>query len=304
VTGEPRIAWQVTQFRAADGVTLGCRWVGPRDSTLPPLVLLHGAASNGTRWWHFAAHSRLRHQRLLLCPDLRGHGLSLWRGPVGARHWCDDLAVLLRHFGRPRALVGGHCLGANVAVHFAARHRDLCAGLVLIEPMVAAALTGALARLRWVHPGLRLALALARGANRLGLRRRRLQPLDLEELDRSVWRPAAAAADLPAMRRRYASPRHDLKTLPTVQYLNNLLEVLRPLPLAQITCPVLAILSSGRLMAEPAITRQALAALARCEIAELAAQHWIPTEQPQALCDLIDAWVAQVSPPIPGAAVP
>lgn len=286
-----RIAWQEARFRAADGVTIGYRCAGPPDSPRLPLVLLHGAASNGTRWWHFCSHSRLRAERLLLFPDLRGHGRSLCRGRVDMERWSDDLAELLHATGHSRAYVGGHCLGANLAVHFAVRHPGLCTGIVLIEPMVPAALAGSMARLRPYIPALRLALVLARGVNRLGIHRRRLQPLDLQQLDRSVQQAASAAAGLQAMRRRYASPWHDLQTLPTAVYLANLREVLRPLSLGQVRCPALAILSTGRLMADPVRTRAALAALPAVEVAELPAQHWIPTEQPQALCDCIDAWV-------------
>ena len=44
------------------------------------LVLLHGLASNSTRWWHFAANTRLREGWKLLRPDLRGHAGSSDRG--------------------------------------------------------------------------------------------------------------------------------------------------------------------------------------------------------------------------------
>ncbi|TAK56481.1 MAG: alpha/beta hydrolase [Gammaproteobacteria bacterium] len=299
-----RIAWQELSFRAADGVRIGYRRAGPAGSPQAPLMLLHGAASNGTRWWHLASHSRLREERVLLFPDLRGHGLSLWRGRVDMERWSDDLAQLLQATGHRRAIVGGHCLGANLAVHFAVRHPGLCAGLVLIEPMAPEALLGSMARLRPYQPLLRLALALARGVNRLGIHRRRLQALDLEQLDRSVWLAPSAAAGEQAMRRRYASPWHDLQTLPTAQYLANLREVLRPLPFAQVRCPTLGILSTGRLMADPVRTRAALVAIPGVEIVELPAQHWIPTEQPQALCDLVDTWVTRLPAMVAGAAGP
>lgn len=278
---------EICRFRAADGVALGYRRWRPLVEQGMPLVLLHGAASNGTRWWRFVATTTLRQGHRLVRPDLRGHGLSLWRGPADMARWSDDLVELLDHEGIERAHVVGHCLGANLALHFAARHPGRCAGLVLVEPMAKPALVGTLARLRPLAPLLRLAVALARGCNRLGLHRRHLQPLDLEALDRSVQGVNGSSA----MLRRYGSPWHDLKTLPTAQYLANLLEVLRPLPLERVRSPSLALLSRGRLMADPARTRAALAALPDIEFVELDAHHWIPTEQPDAMRECIDAWV-------------
>lgn len=285
------------RMRAADGVELAYRRWQPVAERGPPLVLLHGAASNSTRWWHFVGSSRLRGGHALLRPDLRGHGQSIWRGPAGMAQWCDDLDALLRHEGHERAFVAGHCLGANLAMNFAARHPRRCAGLLLVEPMARQALTGTLARLQPWLPLLRAAVLVLRGANAVGLYRRHLQPVDLEQLDRGVQQASDRAAGDRAMRRRYASPWHDLRTLPSAQYLGNLIEVLRPLPLAGVACPSLLILSRGRLMADPQRTRQALADLPGVEFTELDAHHWIPTEQPDALRQCIDDWVQRQSGP-------
>ncbi len=257
------------------------------------MVLLHGAASNSTRWWNLVGASKLGRDRALLRPDLRGHGASVWRGPACMDVWSDDLADLLREEGEAEAYVLGHCLGANLAVHFAARHPALARGLVLVEPMPQGALVGSTARLRTFAPLVRLAVTLVRAANKVGLRRRRFEALDLEALDRQVFETSGSAAARRGLIRRYGSPWHDLRTLPTAQYLQNLLELLRPLPLAPIRCPCLALLSKGRLMADPARTRLALRELGKLEIAEIQAQHWIPTEQPEALREQVDTWVTR-----------
>lgn len=289
----------VCRIRAADGAEIAYRRWAPGSYSTPtglaaapaPVLFLHGAASNGSRWWRFVGCGRMARERLLLRPDLRGSGQSVWRGPAGMEAWCADLAELLRHEGRGPAFVVGHCLGANLALHFAARNPRLCAGLVLVEPMPAQALVGVLARLRRWLPLMRVAVAGLRALNRIGLYRRRLEPLDLEVLDRSVQHGADPAAGQQALRRRYGSPWHDIRTLPSAQYLNNLIQMLRPLPLAQVHCPCLAVLSTGRLMADPARVRAALAGLGEVALAEVDAQHWIPTEQPEALCTLIDDWL-------------
>ncbi len=279
-------------YRADDGARLAYRAARPEAAARGALLLLHGAASNGTRWWRLCAESALRGDHLLLRPDLRGHGASIQRRPATMERWADDLAALLDHAGVERAFVAGHCLGANLAVHFVARHPQRCAGLVLVEPMLREALCGTLARLRPWSPLLRLLVAVIAGVNAMGLRRRRFTPLDLELLDRSVQEVDAKAGEA-ALHARFASPRRDLETLPTSQYLSNLVEVLRPLPLAAVRCPALALLSTGRLMADPQRTRTGLAALPGAEIVEIDAQHWIPTEQPDAMRACIDDWVAR-----------
>src|SRR5439155_20089608 len=112
----------------------------------PVLVLLHGVASNSARWTEFVGETRLRDSWDLLRIDRRGQGRSVWRGAAGMPEWCDDIAGVLGAEGYGRAYVGGHCLGANIAIEFAARYPALASGLVLIEPMPREALAGSMAR--------------------------------------------------------------------------------------------------------------------------------------------------------------
>ena len=81
-------------LRAADGAVLAYRLWRPG----PPrqiLVLLHGLASNMTRWSEFVARTTLRDSWDLLRVDLRGQGLSVHRGRIGMAEWCGDLAAIL-----------------------------------------------------------------------------------------------------------------------------------------------------------------------------------------------------------------
>ncbi len=48
------------------------------------LVLLHGLASNLTRWSEFVEHSALRGWHDLIRIDLRGHGVSDGGGTIGS----------------------------------------------------------------------------------------------------------------------------------------------------------------------------------------------------------------------------
>jgi len=257
------------------------------------LVLLHGVASNMTRWSEFVATTSLRASWDLLRVDLRGHGLSLYRGRIGMAEWCADLGAILAAEGYARAVVAGHCLGANIAIEFAARHPAQAAGLVLIEPMFRAGLTGHMRHIARLRPLFLPAAGLVRALNGLGVHRRRLAPLDLEALDRETRAIIAAGGAADALLARYASPFLDLRTTPTLAYLRALIAVTRRLPsLSAITAPVLALLASGSSFSDPAATEAALAALPHLELVELPARHWIPTEEPEAMRRAIERWCA------------
>lgn len=276
-------------FVAEDGAVIAYRLRRPA-APRRTLVLLHGLASNLTRWSEFVATTRLAASWDILRLDLRGHGGSLWRGRIGMATWCADLATLLQTEGVPQAVLVGHCLGANLALHFAHRVSGRVAGLVLIEPMFREALRGPLARAAALRPLLSLLAPALRGVAALGLHRRRLVPLDLTELDREA-RAAMQRAGGIFPERRYASPWEDLRSLPVTAYCQDLLAVTDPLPeLSRLRVPALAILSTGAAFSEPQLTLSLLEGLPDCRIVRLAARHWIPTEQPEAMRETIEAW--------------
>lgn len=275
----------------ADGATIVYRrWHAATSGKLPPLVLMHGAASNMTRWSEFIELTKLRETRDILRLDLRGHGQSLYRGKLSLEIWADDIAALLRQEGIAKAIVGGHCLGANIATMFAVRHPDRTAGLVLIEPMLHDALTGSLRTLQPYAPFLRLATVAILFLNRLGLHRRRIEVLDLRELDREFRQRLALPGGDEALVKRYASPLHDMRIMPAANFLQDLVEVIRPVPLGKIHAPFLALLSTGRTFADPDITRARLSPLPNGMVETLTAKHWIPTEQPEAMRTAIESW--------------
>lgn len=278
-------------FKSADGVKLMYRRWKPAQQTLKtPVVLLHGAASNSTRWWHFVENSRLTADRLLLRPDLRGNGESRWRGgPVRLETWCQDIAEMLNHEQQNCAIVLGHCLGANIAINFASRYPDMCAGLVLVEPISRQAARGILARLQLFLPLLQFVIGAIKQLNRIGIYRRRLKSVNLRMLDRSVHNVGSAAPERTLA--KHGSPWHDLRVTPTTQYLGNFIEIMRPLPVCSVRCHCLVIQSSGRRITDPVQTRAKLEALSAVEFIEIESQHWLPTTQPDRLCRLIDAWI-------------
>jgi len=281
-------------FTAPGGATIAYRrWRCPSPRGAPPLVLIHGAASNLTRWTEFLEETTLKSGRDILRLDLRGHGESSWRGATSLEIWCDDIAGILGAEGVARAVLCGHCLGANVAGMFAARYPADTAGLVLVEPMLRDALTGTLATLRRLALPLQVAITGIRFLNRLGLHRRRLDALDLQALDRDYRARLAEPGGAAALQKRYASTWEDLRIMPSAGYLQDMIEVVRPLPLTRIRTPFLALLATGRSFADAGRTRAALEGLPSHEIRTLDCLHWIPTEQPQAMRAAIEDWLAR-----------
>jgi pimeloyl-ACP methyl ester carboxylesterase len=277
-------------FVTSDGVTLAYRlWRPGRPRRT--LVLIHGLASNHTRWSEFVTTTRLRESWDLLRPDLRGFGGSVARSPVGLEVWSRDLlALLAAEQALPAALVG-HCLGANVALRFAARSPAATRGLVLIEPMFREALTGSLRVAARCRPLAATVGALARGVNALGVHRRRLPTLDLQQLDREARAAMAAAGPTAFPEARYGSALEDLKYTPTAVYLDGLRAVTGPRPdVHTIQAPALALLSTGGRFGDPAQTERLLAELPRGEVRMLEARHWIPTESPAEMRQAIEEW--------------
>jgi pimeloyl-ACP methyl ester carboxylesterase len=267
-------------------------WVSTPTSLQRALVLLHGAASNHTRWSELCRTTGLREHWALLRPDLRGQGASLYRGRIGMDEWCTDLAALLDAERLSGAVIAGHCLGANLALRFAARFPARTAGLVLIEPMLPEALTGVLRSIRRWRPALFALVAIIRGFNALGLRRRRLEPLDLEQLDRETRAAFAKGPEGEARLAKHASPLLDLRSTATGAYLQALLAVTEELPAPDaLAVRVLALLSERSTFTDPAATKAFLERLPDCEIVTVPARHWIPTEQPQAMRAAIEDWL-------------
>ena len=255
------------------------------------VVLVHGLASNATRWTEFTSTSRLRATCDLVAIDLRGFGRSESRGRTGFDEWGRDIAAVVDAGPAGRAVVVGHCLGANVALHFAARYPAKTAGLVLIEPMFREALTGPRRAILPMRPLVRAVVSVIRGLNGLGVYRRRLETLDLVRLDREARAVMSARGPDAFPEDRYGSVVEDLKSTPTGVYLTGLLALTEPMPdLRSIAAPVLALLSSGGRFGSPTVTARLLARLPRCETRMLAARHWIPTECPVEMREAIDGW--------------
>lgn len=259
------------------------------------VVLLHGLASNSSRWRELARNLVAERSIRVLAPDLRGHGHSTYRGRLRRSDWFEDLSAMLEHAGCRTAVIGGHCLGANLALRFALQRPRKVDALVLVEPMLPGALTGKLRLLRPLRWLLPLLAAPLRLANALGVHRRSLPVLDLTELDRRTRETMAARDSADAMLARYARPSSDLHYMPVATYLQSVYQVLRDVgDLGGISAPVLALLSGGALLADPIRSRRLLAELPSVEIERIEALHWIPTEQPEAMKAAIERFIGRL----------
>ncbi len=131
---------------SARGHVIAYQVAGPIDG--PPIVLLHGLASDSDTWDR-ALSSLAGHGLRVYAVDLIGHGRS--DKPVGGYlldDFADSLAGVLDALGLPTATLCGHSLGGAVAVHFGARYPGRIDRLVLVA-------SGGLGR--EVHPVLRAA---------------------------------------------------------------------------------------------------------------------------------------------------
>jgi pimeloyl-ACP methyl ester carboxylesterase len=293
--GTPVFAREFSRsLTAADGVALSYRlWRAPANPARRLLVLLHGMASNHTRWSEFLERTALKDSWDVLRPDLRGHGESFTRAPLGAARWCPDLATILDREGYAQAVFAGHSLGAQVAVEFAARYRARTRALALIDPVLAGTLRGSALWVRRLTPAIRIAIALARAINRIGIHRRHIPNRDLRRLDEDARARLLAAGRQEDMIRLYTSPWEDLKYFPTANYLQEFIEVTRPLPpLATIPVPTLVLLSRGATFTDPDATRRLLKPLAHVRIVDLPAYHWPLTEKPDEVRRALEDWCA------------
>ena len=111
-------------------------------TTLPALLLLHGTGDSGECWGPFVARLRTTPgltDLAVTTPDLPAHG-GRRAEPGHTVAWPDLLAEAVAHAedlvagsGHP-IVVGGHSLGATIALGVAATRPDLVAGLFLEDP--------------------------------------------------------------------------------------------------------------------------------------------------------------------------
>ena len=276
---------------AADDGELIHYYVGGRDDSAAPLLLfLHGLGSNRTRWSRLTAQPFFRQSCRVIVADLRGHGASHTRRGVNEETISRDLCALLAHERVGRAIIIGHCWGANLAVRIWARCPERIGGLVLIEPFVVEGLKGALrAAYAVARPFLWLLYVVMKGLNALGVKRTRFRLIDYELYD--DWVRTRLTSFWAAV--RWMGPWIDLQTMPVVSYLQafRMLFAYRP-PWQAITCPTLAIYGKQAELAGDGGPPPSLGN-GRIQAVFLEASHFVLTDNMPGVAAAIEEFVRQ-----------
>ena len=286
-------------LRTGDGARIAYRLTPAADrSPGRAVLLLHGLASNLTRWSEFVERTSLAARWDVIRVDLRGHGGSTATQPaIGRRltleRWSSDLAAILDAEGHPAGVLAGHSLGAQVALHFAATHAARTRALALIDPVFRPALSGRWRLVGRLGPLFAGASVLVRALNAMGLRRRVVPALDLRALDAEAREALRADDGGRAFVRRYSSTRADLRTFHTADYLEDAAELFRPTPApAAIGVPVLTLLSASGTFTDPAAAARFAAGFPRGRTAGIDCHHWPLTERPEEVRTAIEQWCA------------
>lgn len=276
-------------IRRPGGVTIGYR-ILRNNTPRPLLVMIHGLASNNTRWSEFVDHTILAKDWDLLRVDLRGHGESMFRGHITMADWVDDLAAVLNCEGYDKATIVGHSLGAQLGMHFYTKYQSSVNAMIMIDPVFPDNLSGRLLKAKKLRLLVWLAVRFLWIVNGLGFRRKEFPPRDLRALDEQTRdildnNPDIEIGDL------YTNPFIDLEFMPVANYMQDTLEVVKPLPpLENINVPVLVLLSSGASISNPKKNLAMINRMPNAEILSITANHWLLTEKPGEAREAIEKW--------------
>jgi len=120
------------KFATLRGLRFHYRQYGSQHADGPPIVLLHGVASNAKIW--IMVGPRLGERYRVFALDQRGHGEtdkpdSGYDTPTVV----GDLVAFIEALGIERPVIAGHSWGGNVALEYAATYQDALRGLVLVD---------------------------------------------------------------------------------------------------------------------------------------------------------------------------
>jgi pimeloyl-ACP methyl ester carboxylesterase len=101
----------------------------------PKVVFNHGAGDDGLCWTHVVRELEADYDCILV--DARGHGkTSSGKGDYSTAQRVADLAGLIQALKLDRPVVGGHSLGADTCMNFAAVHPDMTRAIFLEDPPI------------------------------------------------------------------------------------------------------------------------------------------------------------------------
>jgi N-formylmaleamate deformylase len=124
-------AWSEGYF-TANGIKLHYYRSGGNK---PPVVINHGAGDDGLCFSRVA--KELEGDYDVILPDARGHGKSdSGRGDYSYLARCKDLNALIDALGIDKPMIGGHSMGADTCLHYAAAHPQKVRGVFLEDPPI------------------------------------------------------------------------------------------------------------------------------------------------------------------------
>ena len=101
----------------------------------PKVIFNHGAGDDGLCWTHVV--KELENDYDVIMIDARGHGkTSSGKGDYSTAQRVADLAGVIQALGLDRPVVGGHSMGADTSMNFAATHPELTRGVFLEDPPI------------------------------------------------------------------------------------------------------------------------------------------------------------------------
>jgi pimeloyl-ACP methyl ester carboxylesterase len=101
----------------------------------PKVIFNHGAGDDGLCWTRVV--KELENDYDVIMVDARGHGKTdSGKGDYSTAQRVADLAGLVQALGLDRPVVGGHSLGADTSMNFAALHPDMTRGIFLEDPPI------------------------------------------------------------------------------------------------------------------------------------------------------------------------
>lgn len=270
------------------------RWLRLRSENpaCGTLVLIHGAASNASRWEEFVEKTPLKSDWDIIRLELRGHASSVCCTRATLEVWCEDLKAILRDAGVEDPVLVGHSLGAHVAMYFAAAHPGRLRGLVLLDPLVTEALSARARAMRRRRPLLMLLEVAARLVNCFGIHRRLVRQ-DLRTMDEAARvKISRGGREFEEFVKQYSSVRADLRYIHTASYLRDMIEVGRPSPAPQsLTAPTLVIGSGSGTYTDARAMAKWAERMPAAEMCSVNCAHWPLTECPAEISRLIEVWI-------------
>lgn len=101
----------------------------------PKVIFNHGAGDDGLCWTRVVKELEKDYDVIMV--DARGHGKTgSGKGDYSIAQRVADLAGLVQALDLDRPVVGGHSMGADTAMNFAAVHPELTRGIFLEDPPI------------------------------------------------------------------------------------------------------------------------------------------------------------------------